>query len=320
MTTDYVGHEGLRRFEVLTYQVFDDVYQDAERRYSEDNGRTWTGWGTRTPKRTSSVWATTPARNLCPPAPPAAVTTRSPGSWSSPTAWPRSRAILRKIGLRGTNYHTFIRTSADNGRSWTEAGMIRYQDGPDYDPAKLRDPAFLGSNYAVFYYNTIPAPGGGVMFPADTSGGARVFTGRWDKGQGRYRWTAGGAGEHLAEASRAMSLSPGWPCWATGGSCWTCAARIMAPNRGLRGGTGTVSPATAARPGPSPRTGGTTTGSNSSRRRRWPRCCATRGRASFTGSATSAPVRPAATRRRYPFYIAEIDETGPSLQRDAYGD
>ena len=44
MTTDYVGHEGLQRFEVLTYQVFDDVYQDAERRCSEDNGRTWTAW------------------------------------------------------------------------------------------------------------------------------------------------------------------------------------------------------------------------------------------------------------------------------------
>ena len=182
MTTDYVGHEGLRRFEVLTYQVFDDVYQDAERRYSEDNGKTWTAWE-RDPEVDIVCAGDYSHQGFVPTGPSRGCYDPESGLTVQPYSLATFAGDPRKTGLRGTNYHTFIRTSADNGRSWTEAGMIRYQDGPDFDPAKLRDPAFLNTNYAVFYYNIIPAPGGGVMFPADTTGGARVFAGRWDKGQ-----------------------------------------------------------------------------------------------------------------------------------------
>ena len=44
ISCDYAGASGLRRYERLSYQIFDDVYQDPEVRLSEDNGRTWTPW------------------------------------------------------------------------------------------------------------------------------------------------------------------------------------------------------------------------------------------------------------------------------------
>ena len=106
LTAGYVGNQGLRRYEVLTYQVHDDVYQDAERRYSEDNGRSWAAW-----QQDAE----------------AAITCEGDYSWqkfpptgpSEPCYDPQSGRLVqpyslvsfagdpRQTGLRGTNYHTF---------------------------------------------------------------------------------------------------------------------------------------------------------------------------------------------------------------------
>jgi hypothetical protein len=201
ITTDYEGPAGLRRFEVLTYQVFDDVYQDAERRYSDDNGRTWLPWQ---------------------PDPEVDITCEGAYSWQrfAPTGPsrgcfdPASGLIVqlfcmvsfdgdpRKIGLRAPNYHRFSRTSADNGRTWSAGRLVRYQDGPDCDRATLRDPAYMNSNAGVYYYNTLPLRGGGVIFGSDqdvvvklpdgttaSRAGIRCFIGTWDKASREYRWT-----------------------------------------------------------------------------------------------------------------------------------
>jgi hypothetical protein len=220
INTDYCGHLGLRRYEVLTYQVFDDVYQDAEVRYSEDNGKSWSGW-----------------------APCAEVDVHRAGdhSWQffapvgpTPGAFDAASGLLvqpyvlvsfgddpRQIGLSKTNYHLFWRTSADDGRSWSEGRMVKYEAGPDFSPEAIRSPQFMSANQGVYYYNTLPLKGGGVLFPADgmeipaaateSSGtpppyfsatwraaepatppllGLRIFRGAWDAAAGEYRWEA----------------------------------------------------------------------------------------------------------------------------------
>ena len=192
--------------------------------------------------------------------------------------------------------------------------MIRYQDGPDYDPAKLRDPAFVGTNYAVFYYNIIPAPGGGVMFPADTSGGARVFIGRWDKGERRYRWTAGA----LVSISPKLSGYVAEPWLAVLGD-----GRILLDLRGTNRGT-------------EPRAPGRHWYSLSSDGgKTWTEPADWRyddGEQFFSPATMAKVLRHSRTGKlywfgnisrgptsgnspRYPFYIAEIDESRPAIKR-----
>jgi hypothetical protein len=313
MTTDYAGHEGLRRFEVLTYQVFDDVYQDAQRRYSEDNGKTWTAWE-RDPEVDIVCAGDCSHQRFVPTGPSRGCYDPESGLTVQPYSLATFAGDPRKTGLRGTNYHTFIRTSADNGRSWTEAGMIRYQDGPDYDPAKLRDPAFLNTNYAVFYYNIIPAPGGGVMFPADTTGGARVFAGRWDKGTARYHWTAGALVSILPKLSGYVAE----PWLAVLGD-----GRILLDLRGTNAGTEPRAPGrhwySLSRDGGKTWTEPVDWRYDDGAQFFSPATMAKILRHSRTGKlywfGNISPGQTSGNSPRYPFYIAEIDETGPALKR-----
>ncbi|MCC6446250.1 MAG: exo-alpha-sialidase [Armatimonadetes bacterium] len=197
---DYEGHTGLRRFEALTYQVFDDVYQDAEMRRSDDNGKTWSQWEPAADydiyfKGGHSIQKFVPVGASAGCYDPESKLMVQPYSLASFEGDPR------KVGLKNTNYHTFWRTSGDNGRTWQEGGMIRYEDGPDYSPGQERNPAFMATNSAVYYYRTIPLKGGGVIFAADTPvkttgpdgqpdtlSGIRCFIGKWDKALEAYRW------------------------------------------------------------------------------------------------------------------------------------
>lgn len=328
LTAGYCGHRGLRRYEVLTYQVFDDVYQDAEQRFSDDNGRTWSAWE---------------------PAAEVAITCEGEYSWQrfAPTGpaepcWDREARRLvqpyclvsfngdpRKTGLSACNYHAFCRTSTDNGGTWREGGMVRYEDGPDFHVETLRDPAFMTTNWAVHYYNTLPLRGGGVICAADSPAtvtkpdgtteslaGIRCFMGKWDRQAQEYRWTA----SEPVTIPRAVSgyLAEPWLARLQDG---TLLLDIRGTNRGAttpnapgrhwyalsrdEGRTWSdvtdwryddegqfFSPATMAKLLRHSRT----------------------GKLYWFGNISAGPTD--GNSPRYPFYIAEVDESIPALKRD----
>jgi hypothetical protein len=202
ISCDYTGAKGLRRFEQLTYQIFDDVYQDPEIRYSDDNGQTWTPWETDTARdivRGKDFWWQW-----------------NPNGIAAPTFDPESgllvaAALLRgfqggdphAVGLKTLHHFVFYATSADDGRTWSEWKQLKYEPGPDYSESTRETEEFLGKNQCWFYYVTLAPKSGGVALPishmarrTDEQGQAydydcpRCLMGKWNPAKRDYDWTA----------------------------------------------------------------------------------------------------------------------------------
>ena len=108
--------------------------------------------------------------------------------------------------------HAFVRTSADNGKTFGPAHLLKYESGADLDPENIRDPAFLENNTAypgqsIFRHSNgsliipvtnsrIPAevedePIGRSVWPAKGQTGSLCFVGRWNADEEHYDWKAG---------------------------------------------------------------------------------------------------------------------------------
>jgi hypothetical protein len=327
LTAGYTGNRGLRRYEVLTYQGLDDVYQNAERRYSEDNGRSWS------PRATDAEVAIVCEgdyswQRFPPTGPTEPCYDKASRRLVQPFSLVTFAGDPQKSGLSDCNYHAFWRTSTDDGRTWHEGGMVKYEDGPDYDPNRKRAADFMAANSAVYYYNTIPLKGGGVIFAADFTPDVatgpdgkksltaiRCFRGLWDKAAKEYRWTAsppvaiprelsGYAAEPWLgrlKDDRILLDIRGTTQGATSpnavGRHWYALSkdegRTFSEVRDWRYDDGNqfYSPATMAKLVRHSRT----------------------GKLYWFGNISAAP--PVGNRPRYPFYIAEVDETIPSLRR-----
>jgi hypothetical protein len=192
--------------------------------------------------------------------------------------------------------------------------MLRYQEGPDVDLAKLRDPAFMNSNYGVFYYNILPCPGGGVVFPLDSTGGPRVVLGRWDKAAGTYGWTFSSPATISAQLSG--YLCEPWLAWLADG-------RLLLDMRGTNHGTDPVAP------------GRHRYRLSNDGGRTWSETTDWRyddGEPFFSPATMAKLLRHSQTGKlywfgnisrsqtsgnspRYPFYIAEVDEAKPAIRR-----
>ncbi len=201
ISCDYVGAHGLRRYEQLTYQVFDDVYQDPEIRYSADNGRTWTPWQPDTANdivRGQAMWWQFVPNGL------------TPGCHD-----PQSHKLVRLAMLRGfrngdprhvglgtiTDF-TFYALSDDDGATWGPKKQLKYEDGPDYSLETRETPQFLAKNRAYFGYNLLVPSSGGIVVPVEieqipgtgedgrptTFHGVRCFLGRWNQQKADYDW------------------------------------------------------------------------------------------------------------------------------------
>jgi len=323
----YEGHTGLRRYEVLTYQVFDDVYQDAEKRTSDDNGKTWSAWE---PDPETDIYfeGDYSWQRFVPVGP-------SPGCYDAesrrivqPYSMATFKADPRKIGLSETNYHLFWRTSADNGRTWTEGRMIKYEDGPDFARDRLRAPHYMATNSGVYYYNVLPLKTGGVIFPADTPvritaadgqtqtlSGVRCFLGTWEPKTQEYVWKASApvtiplelsgylAEPWLAELKDGRLLldlrgtnrgakdpkAPGRHWYALSGD----GGRTWSPVKDWRYDDGSqfFSPATMAKL----------------------LRHSTTGKLYWFGNISRGPT--SGNSPRYPLYMAEVDETTPAIKR-----
>lgn len=206
MVCNYTGVTGLRRFEQLTYQVRDDVYQDPESRYSNDNGRTWTGWqedvANGIVKGTNLWWQS------------------SPNGIAATAQEAISQRLMRvtmlrgfeggdprEAGLRKLHHFTFYTCSADGGETWTPLKQLTYEDAPetaaDTPLDEIRElPEFLARNQCWFYYNILTPASGGVILPVSRYAahveedgtsyafdGPMCFIGQWNSARNDFDWT-----------------------------------------------------------------------------------------------------------------------------------
>lgn len=130
---EYVG-PNLELCEVQSLEVLDDLGQGILSRWSSDNGRSW-----------SKPVATQASNNV----EYAGVKVWEGGLATNydPTSKRLVQIWLRQI-KQGQMYHNFSysRTSSDLGRTWSSPNQLRYEEGPDFDPAKPLSEAFLNRN------------------------------------------------------------------------------------------------------------------------------------------------------------------------------
>jgi hypothetical protein len=113
---------------------------------------------------------------------------------------------LRQIEVQGV-YHnfTYVRTSSDQGRIWSEPQPLRYEAGDTFDPNHPLNTNFLNHNEGYPGNNLlVRSPGNLVFYLAHANAvndpqnnfrpwrlGSLCFLGQWDTTTRSYRWTPG---------------------------------------------------------------------------------------------------------------------------------
>jgi hypothetical protein len=124
---------------------------------------------------------------------------------------PREAMSVLWRGDRRFSDHGFYQLSADNGLSWDQGHLLKYEEGPDFDPEDWGDPTFfrtnemyigeicVHSNGNVIIAATVPVPYRDkedekvpVVFPSTYRegcvAGAMSFVGKWDPVIKDYNW------------------------------------------------------------------------------------------------------------------------------------
>ncbi|MCE9603345.1 MAG: hypothetical protein K8U03_00405 [Planctomycetia bacterium] len=206
---EYVG-PNLELCEMQSLEVLDDVGESIQSRWSSDNGRTW-----------SEPVATQASNNV----EYAGVKVWEGGLATNydPTSKRLVQIWLRQI-QQGQLYHNFSysRTSRDLGRTWSSPTQMRYEEGPDFDPRKPLNEAFLNHNEA-YYGSNILIHSSGVLLhclahtnavndPKNDSRpwrmGSRLMIGRWQADRREYAWTPGAAVEISPDRSARGLMEP----------------------------------------------------------------------------------------------------------------
>ncbi len=85
--------------------------------------------------------------------------------------------------------HGLIRLSSDDGKTWSEPQVLKYEEGPDFDPDNLLDPEFLTTNNAYPGQSILRHSNGTLVIPVTNS---RIPESVGDKQPGPARWPADG--------------------------------------------------------------------------------------------------------------------------------
>ena len=187
----YVG-PGLLREEVHTVMATSDTPKKPMRRRSQDNGRTWTDFE-----------------------PMAEVVLKVKGQrvyWGGgPELYDVEHGVsvgiwLKQPHIGGRHHnHSFARISRDQGLTWEEPKLLRYEPGDDFDPDDPFKPGYLRHNQAYFGSNILRRSDGTLVHcvahanaPNDPKNDARAwrmaslcFLGKWNAATKEYDWTPG---------------------------------------------------------------------------------------------------------------------------------
>ena len=214
----YIG-EGLRREEVRSLVRSSDWSDTVRRRTSEDNGRTWSDWELvykQAPIQGDFTQSGGPSQRGTGPYDPISGRLIKPVFQRIVKGDPQ--VAMREIwsGNRLFCDHVFYQLSGDDGRTWSGAWQLKYEDGPDFDPENWGDPEYFRtnemyigsaavlSNGSVVISATVPVPYRDEkdekipsVFPNNYRegcvAGATCFVGRWDEGRQDYNWKTSNA-------------------------------------------------------------------------------------------------------------------------------
>jgi hypothetical protein len=316
----YVG-PNLERREVWAVEMESDVGEDIVARWSNDNGRTWSEFVPVQPSNNIdyggvTVWEGEGSSSY------------DPGSGLLVQAW------LRQIAVGGV-YHnfTYIRTSADQGRTWGEPRQLCYEAGDPFDPNEPLKATFLNHNEGYCGNNILVRSDGALVHclahanaPGDPKNNERpwrmgsvLFIGRWNADAQDYEWTAGAHVEISPEWSARGLMEPEVAeltdgrllvVWRASTHGWDGSLAKL-PGRKFYSistdGGRTLSP-----PAEWTYSDGTSFYSPSSFHRMIRHSVT--GRLYWFGNISATP--PAGNDPRYPLVMAEVDETTGCLRRD----
>jgi len=210
----YIG-EGLKIREVRTNVAVSDWSDTHRERFSYDNGRTWSQWQVifdKAPEQNGFIQSGGPTQDGTGPLDPTSgmlfkrvfqriLKGDDPGA-AIASAWSDNRRFTD---------HGFYQLSADNGETWDEGHLLKYEDGPDFDPDDWGNPEYFRTNEMyiggvcihssgnVVFAATIPVPYQDeedekvpVQFPNNYRegcvAGAMCFVGRWNSEKKDYDW------------------------------------------------------------------------------------------------------------------------------------
>ena len=193
MSCGYLG-PGVRRQEVFFEEHRDDYYGSFRERHSEDNGKNWSEWNPVPARKSQQGEAVLELMDLAYGYDPV----------SRRTIHLALQRVFPKVDYSGGDYdHTLYRLSADEGRTWTDYRLLRYEAGPDFDAGNWAAPGYLETNRLYAGYNVEAlsngtlATAGCVKVPHTNAEGqqelvtgVRSFVGRWDAAREQYDWTA----------------------------------------------------------------------------------------------------------------------------------
>lgn len=209
VSLEYVGPRHELR-EVQGIERESDLGENIRARWSADNGRTWSDFQSVQPSnkvnyRGVSVWE---GQNV-------GVYDHASGRLLQ--LW------LRQIEIKRI-YHnfTYVRTSADQGHTWSEPLQLRYEDGNTFDPNEPLREAFLNHNEGYPGNNILVRSNGTLLVclahanaPGDPRNNTRpwrlgsiCFLGKWDAATEEYQWSAAARVEILPEVSARGLMEP----------------------------------------------------------------------------------------------------------------
>lgn len=184
------------------------------KRYSHDNGRTWTDWEViyeKAPELKGFVQSGGPSQEGSGPLDTVSGMMIKPVFQRVIKGDPREAMSVLWSGDRRFSDHGFYQLSADNGKSWDKGQLLKYEEGPDFDPEDWGNPEYfrtnemyigdlcIHSNGTVIISATVPVPYRDeedekvpVVFPSTYRegcvAGAMCFVGKWDPVLKVYNW------------------------------------------------------------------------------------------------------------------------------------
>ena len=206
----YSGKEGYRE-EIHTVWSHEDQKRgygdsptDPMRRISHDDGQTWTALEPLPPMMTFTDKVSVLDWKFC--------GIHDPASDRHVALSILHVRDMRAGPPRRLFNHSFIRTSADGGKTFGLPQLLRYEDGAGFEPDDVLKRSFLTNNTAypgqsIFRHSNgslivpvcnvrIPAhvedkPLGRTIWPTEGTSGSLCFVGRWSSTKKAYEWKAG---------------------------------------------------------------------------------------------------------------------------------
>ncbi|HJN14254.1 MAG TPA: sialidase family protein, partial [Armatimonadota bacterium] len=191
-------------------QTQSDVGDDIAARWSLDNGRAWSDFVPVQPSNNIDYGGVT-------------VWEGEGTAAHDPTSGLLVQLWLRQIHHGGV-YHnfTYIRTSSDLGRSWSDPSPLTYEDGDEFDPTDPLNPGLLNHNEAYLGNNILVRSDGTLVVclahanaPGDPKNderpwrmGSVLMLGHWDADAGEYVWAPGARVEISPEHSARGLMEP----------------------------------------------------------------------------------------------------------------